>query len=83
MTLFEGCHMPSKPLTIRPDYRTRELLNELEAADYCDLDPKTLRGWRQKGRGPAFTKIGGNIRYKKVFLDSWMDRHTIKPDAAA
>jgi hypothetical protein len=75
--------MPSKPLTVRTDYKTRDLLNELEAADYCDLDPTTLRRWRQKGRGPAFTKIGGNVRYPRKYLDSWMERHTVKPDAAA
>ena len=35
------------------------LLNEKQASEFLQLKPQTLQGWRQKGDGPPFVKIGG------------------------
>lgn len=50
------------------------LLTEFQVFEIFGIQPKTLANWRCSGRGPAFVKIGGHVRYRpqdlKTFLDS-------------
>ena len=44
------------------------LIKERDAAEYLQVPCKTLQGWRSKGYGPCFIRIGkpgkrGAIRY--------------------
>ena len=41
------------------------LLTIPELADYLKVSQITLARWRSTGRGPAFTKVEGLIRYKE------------------
>ena len=41
-----------------------ELLTETIAAQMLKLQPRTLSRWRFEGKGPAYYKIGGAIRYQ-------------------
>ncbi|MCK0129276.1 helix-turn-helix domain-containing protein [Erythrobacter sp. F6033] len=41
--------------------RTFFTTNEL--ADRWRISPRTLEGWRDKGIGPTFTRIGNRVRY--------------------
>ena len=43
--------------------RSNGLLNERQAADLLNVRVATLRRWRWAGKGPAFLKIGGAVRY--------------------
>jgi excisionase family DNA binding protein len=43
-----------------------------EAAEYLRSSPSTLAKLRLYGNGPAFTRIGRVIRYRRTDLDRWM-----------
>jgi len=43
-----------------------------EAAEFLRYAPATLAVWRCQGRGPVYTKGGGNIRYRRYDLENWM-----------
>jgi excisionase family DNA binding protein len=43
-----------------------------EAAEYLRSSPSTLAKLRLNGGGPAFTRIGRVIRYRRSDLDRWM-----------
>jgi excisionase family DNA binding protein len=49
-----------------------ELLTTREAADYLRLAITTLEHWRLDGRGPAFCKIGRQVRYRRADVDQWL-----------
>ncbi len=34
-----------------------------ELADRWSMSKRTLEGWRDKGKGPNYHKIGGSVRY--------------------
>ena len=48
------------------------LLNERQAADLLNVKVATLRRWRWAGKGPAFLKIGGAVRYDPAELDRFV-----------
>jgi hypothetical protein len=48
------------------------LLNEKQAADLLNLKVPTLRRWRWAGKGPAFLKIGGAVRYDRADLHGFV-----------
>lgn len=48
------------------------LLNERQAAKILNLKVPTLRRWRWAGKGPAFLKIGGAVRYDLAELDRYV-----------
>lgn len=37
------------------------------------LKPNTLEGWRIRGVGPRFVKIGRLVRYRADDLDAWIE----------
>ena len=41
----------------------RIFLTTQELADRWRMSPRTLEGWRDKGIGPTFTRIGSRVRY--------------------
>jgi predicted DNA-binding transcriptional regulator AlpA len=51
------------------------LLNDVQAAAYLSLSPSTLRRWRSegRGRGPAWLKLGGRVRYSLADLEAYKD----------
>ena len=48
------------------------LLNERRASDLLNVKVTTLRRWRWAGKGPAFLKIGGAVRYDPAELDRFV-----------
>lgn len=49
-----------------------ELLTTRETADYLRLAINTLEHWRLEGRGPAFTRFGRQVRYRRADVDRWL-----------
>jgi excisionase family DNA binding protein len=57
--------------------RTRDLLDEAEAADYLTVAPGTLSVWRSTGRYKIpFIKVGRRVRYRRADLQQWLDSRT-------
>ncbi len=49
-----------------------------EAAQYLRTSTSTLAKMRVHGGGPAFTRIGRAIRYRRAELDSYMSARTVR-----
>lgn len=60
-----------------------DLLTPDEAADYLKLPVRQLQQWRYLGRGPRYTHIGRSVRYRRSWLDQWIDANTVEPQGAA
>jgi predicted DNA-binding transcriptional regulator AlpA len=53
--------------------RTRELVDEKQAAEHLTVSPGTLSVWRSTGRyNLPFVKIGRMVRYRISDLDAWI-----------
>lgn len=64
--------------------RTRDLLDEKEAAEFIDVAQGTLSVWRSTGRySIPFIKIGRNVRYSRKALEAWMESRTRATGATA
>lgn len=49
-------------------------IDENKAAELLGISTRTLQGWRSKGGGPEFSKIGKkSVRYKVSDLKSWCE----------
>jgi excisionase family DNA binding protein len=62
------------------------LMTDDEAAAYLSASTSTLNFWRTQRRGPAFVKLGRNVRYRRCDLDRWIEanrRETSDSRAAA
>jgi predicted site-specific integrase-resolvase len=49
------------------------LLTEREAAERLLAQPCTLTKWRHRGRGPAFLKLSGKIRYSLADIQAFIE----------
>lgn len=54
------------------------LLTPSEVAARLGVTGQTLKNWRRTDRGPAWTQIGGVIRYPKAALENWIRSNTTK-----
>ncbi len=46
-------------------------LNQKQLADRWAISEATLERWRWEGIGPAFLKLGGQVRYRLVDIESY------------
>jgi predicted DNA-binding transcriptional regulator AlpA len=54
------------------------------ASGYCGFAEGTFVNMRYQGKGPAYYKIGGAIRYAVADLDAWLAQHRVETlDTAA
>jgi hypothetical protein len=56
-----------------PDNNIERLLTPAEAAEILRVAESTLRGWRTRGTGPPWLKIGRSVRYSRSGLVEWMN----------
>jgi len=64
--------------------RTRELLDEKQAAEYLTVSPGTLSVWRSTGRySLPFVKVGRRVRYRLSDLDAWLEARSRESGATA
>lgn len=52
-----------------------------EVAEYLSKSPKTLRNWRSRSEGPAYTGTGRGVRYRWHDVEAWLTRQTQQPAA--
>lgn len=57
------------------------LLTTDESAPVMGAEPITLKKWRARGRGPAYIKIGGKIRYRLGDLLAFIEKGRVDPEA--
>ncbi len=54
------------------------LLNEVEAARFLGLRPRTLQNWRWSGEGPPFVRVSNRaIRYRISDLRRWVEERVV------
>ncbi len=58
------------------------LLSEKQLATRINVARPTLRKWRHEKRGPAYTRLGGAIRYSESAVQAWLLANTVAPKAA-
>lgn len=52
----------------------QNLVSTEQAAEYLGgLKPNTIEGWRVRGEGPRYLKIGRLVRYKIDDLDAYIE----------
>ena len=47
---------------------------ERQAAEFLSLTTRCLQGWRYRGGGPPFHRIGGRVRYTRRALAQWANQ---------
>jgi len=50
-----------------------ELLTTEQLAELLGIRPNTIEGWRLKGQGPRFCKLGRSIRYRRSDVEDWIN----------
>ena len=57
--------------------KQKELVTTDEAAKYLgNLKANTLEGWRVRGYGPRYVKVGRLVRYSLSDLDAYIEEQT-------
>ena len=51
-------------------------LNEEQAARVLNASKRTLQGWRQRGDGPPYVKVGHLVRYQPSSLEAYFVART-------
>jgi predicted site-specific integrase-resolvase len=49
----------------------KQFWSQKEVAERLGIEPRTLEGWRWKGIGPAYHRIGGSIRYSTEDIEAY------------
>lgn len=57
------------------------MLTPAELAELVRRSPGTLRNWRYRGEGPAYTTAGGRVRYARPDVEAWLASHRVTPAA--
>ncbi len=52
------------------------LLNETQAAQLLGITIRALQGWRLRGDGPLYVKLGRLVRYRRSEIERWLDAHS-------
>ena len=52
------------------------LIDTVQLAEYLGNEVNTCEGWRLKGIGPSFIKVGRLVRYKTQTVDLWIESQT-------
>jgi predicted DNA-binding transcriptional regulator AlpA len=61
----------------------RLYLTQLEVAALLRLSPRTLERHRVSGTGPAYTKLGRRVVYRRDEVDDWAARNTVSSTSEA
>lgn len=49
-------------------------MNEVAAAEFLGVSRRTMQGWRWRGGGPPFVRVGSRaVRYDPAQVRDWVD----------
>ena len=65
------------PASLRPNGVVPSVLTGTDAAAYLGVHANTLIRWRQENKGPAFSRYGTRVVYRKEDLDGWLQQQLI------
>lgn len=54
-------------------------LSTAQVAERLGVSEQSVRRWRSQGKGPSYVKIGNKVWYEPVYVDMWLEDHTIRP----
>ena len=57
-------------------FDTRDLAERLTSPSGNGPSPRTLEGWRDRGIGPEFVKVGHRVFYRQSAAERWLDEQT-------
>jgi hypothetical protein len=69
--------------TSRRSFMAIAHINQVELSRRWRLSPRTLEGWRHRGIGPQYLKIGGRIVYRLDDIEAFETRHIHKAGGTA
>ena len=52
------------------------LTDTVQLAEYLGNEVNTVEGWRLKGVGPRYIKVGRLVRYRTEDVDLWIESQT-------
>jgi hypothetical protein len=58
-----------------------KLITSDEAAAFLGLSPRTLEGWRTRGDGPDFVRMGAAVRYCIDDLLQFIEKNKIQRES--
>lgn len=47
-----------------------------DLAEELRIPKSTIYGWKSRGIGPAWTRVGKHLRARRVSVDAWLDSLT-------
>ena len=56
-----------------------KLLTVKQTAERLQVNHNTLQVWRNNGKGPAYIKIGGLVRYRESDVEAWLNANFRNP----
>jgi Helix-turn-helix domain len=57
----------------------KSVLNQIEAARFLRVQPRTLESWRQRRTGPRFIRYSQRcVRYRPRDLQEWLDAQAVE-----
>jgi predicted site-specific integrase-resolvase len=59
----------------------QEIDTPAAAAAMLKVPEKTLTQWRYLGRGPAYSRVGKYVRYRRVDIEKWLEERSVTPGA--
>jgi excisionase family DNA binding protein len=60
-----------------PEIVAPDLLTEQQIAALLNIEPRTLRLWRQTRGLPHLKLTSKIIRYRRTDVDAWLDNHRV------
>ena len=62
---------------------TDDWLTPRKLAEYLEVTEEALEQMRRHGTGPKFAKCGRLVRYRKSWIDLWLESRSFKSNAEA
>jgi hypothetical protein len=69
---------PDKYSEAAKEILENRLLTPQDLAREYQIPIKTLANWRSQGKGPAYFKLGKNVRYRGVEVNKWVAGSKVK-----
>jgi hypothetical protein len=68
-----------RSLTVEGDVNEQVFLTQHELSKRWHLSPRTLEGWRLKGIGPTYIKIGSRVLYRRAEIEKVEEGGQVPP----